>query len=162
MPRSLEEDKEAALAELRLGLQPDAQPPLSEPELDQLLEKTQRADFWAAATAYLVGDIILPVTLNGHRFRCICAGTSGATEPAWPKSWGATISDGDELLWQEDGPEFKNVFDARSAIHYGWMLKASKVAHLHDTKTSGSSFSQSQVYDHCLQMADRFAPIGIA
>jgi hypothetical protein len=159
MPRTLEQDKEAALAELTLYVQPDTQPTLDAPALDSLLDQVQRAGFWTASTAYLVGDVILPVTLNGRRFRCIRAGTSGAEEPEWPIHWAAIVSDGDdELLWQEDGPEYKNVFDVRAAIHKAWMLKAAKVSQLHNV----GSFNQSQVYEHCLEMADRYAPIGIA
>jgi hypothetical protein len=42
---------------------------------------------WEAATAYTVGDIIVPsvVTHAGYALRCTVAGTSDATtEPAWP------------------------------------------------------------------------------
>ncbi len=39
---------------------------------------------WAAATAYVVGDVRRAVADNGHVFRCTAAGTSHATtEPTW-------------------------------------------------------------------------------
>lgn len=38
---------------------------------------------WAAATAYIVGDIVRPTVDMGWWFLCIGAGTSGASEPTW-------------------------------------------------------------------------------
>lgn len=57
---------------------------------------------WAASTAYaatlagdrLVGDRVKPSTANGRWYACTTAGTSGASEPVWPSTIGATVSDG--------------------------------------------------------------------
>src|SRR5262245_60749653 len=111
MARTIDSDKDAALAELRLNVQPDIAPVVEATELDEVLDTNQLASFWLPNTVYNVRDTILPATLNGHRYRCISAGISGATEPNWPKSNAATISDGtDGLRWQEEGPEYPNVF----------------------------------------------------
>jgi len=52
---------------------------------------------WAANTAY-GGDgqplYVMPSTANGFFYEATTAGTSGNTEPAWPTSNGATITDG--------------------------------------------------------------------
>ena len=51
---------------------------------------------WAASTAYTAGKIRKPTTVarNGLSYQCTTAGTSGSTEPAWPKQIGATVTDG--------------------------------------------------------------------
>lgn len=42
---------------------------------------------WTASTAFVVGDVVRATTQTGDGlvFRCSTAGTSGATEPDWPK-----------------------------------------------------------------------------
>jgi prepilin-type N-terminal cleavage/methylation domain-containing protein len=53
-----------------------------------------KAGIWVKQTSYAAGDIVIPTNPKGHFYRCITAGTSGATEPAWPLTGSATISDG--------------------------------------------------------------------
>ena len=54
---------------------------------------------WKTATAYAVGDIVIPTTPNGHFYRCKVAGTSDVmNEPIWPKIGGSTINDGG-VIW---------------------------------------------------------------
>lgn len=38
---------------------------------------------WAASTAKVVGDVVRPVTGNGHLFRATVAGTTHSAEPSW-------------------------------------------------------------------------------
>ncbi len=56
------------------------------------------APVWAASTAYNVGDRVEPTTANGFVYECTTAGTSDATEPAWPTTEGATVTDG-TVVW---------------------------------------------------------------
>lgn len=51
---------------------------------------------WEASTAYDLGDIVVPTAgvENGFRYECTVAGTSGASEPVWPTTEGATVVDG--------------------------------------------------------------------
>jgi hypothetical protein len=57
---------------------------------------------WAASTAYVTNpasptfgpSYVTPTTPNGFRYECTVAGTSGATEPAWPTTLGATVVSG--------------------------------------------------------------------
>ena len=42
---------------------------------------------WVAATDYVVGDIVIPTTVNGFQYRCYIAGNSGS-EPTWPSDEG--------------------------------------------------------------------------
>lgn len=55
---------------------------------------------WAAATLYRVGDMVSPVTPNGHLYRCIVGGIAGALEPAWPLADAGTVVDG-QVTWKE-------------------------------------------------------------
>lgn len=56
---------------------------------------------WAASTAYAVGTIVRAssVQASGLAFRCTVAGTSAATEPAWPTDIGSTSTD-NTVTWQ--------------------------------------------------------------
>ncbi len=58
---------------------------------------------WAATTAYAAGDVVRPVTGNGHLFRCTVAGTSGGTEPTWVTTSGRETADGATVKWAEIG-----------------------------------------------------------
>lgn len=48
---------------------------------------------WKASTAYVVGQVVHPVTLNGYFYKCTTAGTSGGSEPTWGTTVGGTTSD---------------------------------------------------------------------
>ena len=56
------------------------------------------ASAWADSTAYVLGDYVLPTTLNGYRYVCTTAGTSDAAEPTWPTTIGGTVSD-NTVVW---------------------------------------------------------------
>lgn len=160
------EQKTAALEKMRLYCQPSLEPKLDDPgDLEAVLDARKRADTWAAATAYTYGQVVLPTVRNGHRYRCVQAGTSGATEPVWLKSQGEQQSDGTSspvLTWEEAGPDFDNVYDIRGAIHDAWMLKAVKASLSVDMSQQVGGIQASQVYDHCVEMARKFAPVDIA
>ncbi len=53
---------------------------------------------WQTAAAYRVGDVIVPPTDNGHRYRCVLNHTSG-TEPDWDTTQNRIT----DALWQEYG-----------------------------------------------------------
>jgi lambda family phage minor tail protein L len=56
---------------------------------------------WASATSYAVGAIVRASTVQdfGLVFRCTAAGTSGATQPAWPTLIDGTVVDG-SVTWK--------------------------------------------------------------
>jgi hypothetical protein len=69
----------------------------SNPGVDNItLTPTDTVASWAAATAYVLGDIVEPTTPNTYRYKCTTAGTSHAsTEPTWPTTpIGSTVTDG--------------------------------------------------------------------
>lgn len=76
----------------------------SNPGVDQItLTPTEQLLAWAASTAYVVGDVRIPTTENGFRYRVKSiggGGLSGASEPTWPTSGiGSTVVD-NEVTWE--------------------------------------------------------------
>jgi len=59
---------------------------------------------WASGTAYLTGDIVIPTTRNGHRYRATNDGTSASSEPTWLTVLGGTVVD-NNITWEEYGGE---------------------------------------------------------
>lgn len=53
---------------------------------------------WGNATAYGVGANVKPATANGLKYICTTAGTSAASEPTWPTTYGSTVVDG-SVTW---------------------------------------------------------------
>lgn len=62
--------------------------------------------YWQATHAYASGAIRKPTppNRNGFRYQITTAGTSGATEPAWPQAVSATVTDG-SAVWTCEGLE---------------------------------------------------------
>lgn len=92
---------------------------------------------WAATTAYSLGDVRRPTTRNGHRYRCTTAGTSGGSEPSWPKTDGATVSDG-TVVWTEYGG------DLADADEWG-DVSANEVANGNGYTSGGAAMSGSSI-----------------
>lgn len=158
----------AAQTQFALYVQTSVLPTLDTTERDAILAAVKRASTWVNNTAYVVGDVVMPTVRNGHRYRCIVAGTSEAllaNEPEWPTLAGAVFTEGASnpiLTWVEDGPEFSQLYDLRAAYHRGWMLKAAKASVLYETRQSQSSFAEQQVYEHCLKMAEKYGSADVA
>lgn len=84
---------------------------------------------WVATTAYTVGDVVAPTTLNGRRYIAIKGqniaptnvGTSAGSEPTWPTAAYGTVVDGD-LTWMTLPPYWAaTTAVAKGAI--GYVLK---------------------------------------
>lgn len=56
------------------------------------------ANFWRANEAYEAGEHIRPNRATGFAYQCTTAGSSGAREPVWPTTIGATAPDG-SVVW---------------------------------------------------------------
>ena len=63
---------------------------------------------WAASTGYAIGDIVVPTTPTGRRYRATTTGSSGSSEPTWPTAEGGTVTD-NSVIWEEYGGEHANV-----------------------------------------------------
>jgi prepilin-type N-terminal cleavage/methylation domain-containing protein len=48
---------------------------------------------WQPSVSYAVGTIVVPINNNGHFYKCTTAGTSGATEPIWPRVSGSPVTE---------------------------------------------------------------------
>ncbi len=62
------------------------------------------AGAWVATTAYALNATVQPTAPNGHQYKAIVAGTSGAAEPIWPTN-GGTVVDG-TVTWTDLGASF--------------------------------------------------------
>jgi hypothetical protein len=94
-------------------------------------------------------------------------GTSGTVEPRpWPifGHWpgrGEAFQDDGTVRWRDDGTEI-GLWDVRSATHDAWMMKAGRASEKISTGSDRAVFAQQQIYDHCIDMAQKFAPFGIS
>lgn len=138
-------------------------------ELVPILQESQRATVWAAATAYYIGQEIVPTLANrtGNRFICVQAGTSGGTEPSWSsgaqppfvgREW--RFNDG-TVIWQENGIEYANLWDIRRAAYLCWQLKIDKVSCQYDFKSGDSTDYMSKRIEALERIRDRYAPVHV-
>ncbi len=61
---------------------------------------------WAASTTYAVNNLVQPTEghTNGYYYKVtVGSGSSGGSEPTWPTTAGATVTDG-PLTWTNQGP----------------------------------------------------------
>lgn len=54
---------------------------------------------WEASTAYTLGDLVIPTTPNGFKYKVTTAGTSDSSEPTWPTVIGQPVTDG-TVVWE--------------------------------------------------------------
>lgn len=71
---------------------------LGKKNISALTVKAVTPNNWASVTAYALGAYVKPTTPNGYRYECTTAGTSGTSEPTWPTTIGATVTDG-TVVW---------------------------------------------------------------
>lgn len=57
---------------------------------------------WVATTAATLGTLKKPTVSNGHYYRATTGGTTGGTQPTWPTTANATVTDG-TVVWTEAG-----------------------------------------------------------
>lgn len=57
---------------------------------------------WTTAVAYSTNSIVQPSPANGHYYKAVQGGVSGATQPSFPTGTGQQVSDG-SIIWQEAG-----------------------------------------------------------
>lgn len=149
------------MALLMKKVAPEEEPALTDEQLCRLLDRARVATVWTATTAYAYGDVVLPTTRNGHRYRCVEPGTSQATEPDWSTRTGAYQTDGDDLVWQEDGRQYEDLWDIDRAAHAAWLLKASMASGWYEFTDSGLNLKRQQVAAACRTQAKAFAPIEV-
>jgi prepilin-type N-terminal cleavage/methylation domain-containing protein len=56
---------------------------------------------WTANKSYSVNDIVIPISRNGHSYKCKTPGPGGESEPAW--KIGSDTADALPLIWADNG-----------------------------------------------------------
>jgi hypothetical protein len=64
--------------------------------------QTQARQPWQATTAVTLGAYREPMASNGRVYKATVAGTTAASEPTWPTTTGATVTDG-TVTWTDMG-----------------------------------------------------------
>jgi hypothetical protein len=85
----------------------------------QTFASTQLIAAWQAAHAYVLNDLIVPTTANGHYYKATVAGTSAAvTEPTWVTNGGTNPDGAGALVWTDQGtlPNGGNGIDRGSGV----------------------------------------------
>lgn len=154
---------------LKAMIAADQDPLLTDPEIDDLLVRARRPDpsgnpayaTWQPGRVYLVGAIVVPNTWNGHYYTCTTAGISHtATEPIFPTGTGATVTDA-SVVWTESGSDpWAPTYDLNAAAAAGWRQKAGKVSPNYSFGVDGDQSMQSDVFRHCMAMADHYSSGG--
>jgi len=129
-------------------------------DVEKIVQRNKRASVWQASTVYNIGDRVQPTVRNGHFYECVKSGTYAATEPGWSTKCEMYVSESDsELTWQECAMDIDgNLFNLRNAVHEAWMLKASMAANQFDVSVDQQKWTRSQIYEHCVSMAEKFQP----
>lgn len=158
-------DEATATTRLQAMTAWDSEPTLTSGQVTTLVATARRADSsrrwyaddtsWAATTAYTLATRRAPLTRNGHLYEVSTAGTSGASEPAWPTTSAGTVIDG-TVHWTEVGGSWTPTYDLNAAAAEGWRWKAAKVAGEFDFNTDQQDFSRSQKHAACLAMAEHY------
>ena len=156
--------RKQALERLKALVAYDKEPTLTGVQLEQLLDAHARAGEWTAETAYVIGDRIVTTDRNGRLYRCVTAGESDTEEPDWGNSHyaGRELGDGEELVWRDEGPAFRELYDLNASAQAGWLLKAAAAADLIQTSDRDQTLHLEQVQQNCIRMARTFQPVFIA
>ena len=153
-------DSATALAWLQRTAQASVYPTLDTATCEAILAARQEYTVWAADTAYTYGDRVVPTTPDGHAYRCVGSGTSGATAPDWPGD--GTFSDG-TAVWETLPAQPDSLWDLRGAAYDAWNAKAGIAVSGGVRVTAGSlSVDTQSVAQACREMAARYAPVGVS
>ena len=150
-----------AIAYVTLHAQTAAFPPIETAAVEEIVERHKRAVVWEPSTVYKVGQRVQPTTPNGHFYECVSAGISDSEEPEWSMRLGYSFYEfAGDLRWRECAIDVDgSLYNLRNAIHECWTLKASMAAAQFDVSIDQQKWNRSQIYDHCLQMAEKYLPI---
>ena len=154
-------DEAEARARISAGCSADTDPALAAGDLDRLVAPPFKvASEWAAETVYAYGEVVIPVTRNGRRYKVVTAGTGAATEPSWPDYDGGRVTDGTATL-EEIGPEV-DLWDIGAAIHEGWKLKMGYAARRASIAIGQNRKEAQHIFDHCKEMMMLYLPTRVA
>lgn len=114
-------------------------------------------DLWTPASAYAVGDLVVPRQHNGHYYEVtVSDGLAGANEPSWPLGAGATVVL-DGITYTELGATaWGGEWDLQRAAAEGWRWKAGKCSSRFNFSSDVNNFQRSQTFEHCIKMAKEY------
>lgn len=135
------------------------EPTLEADEIDAALAHGRLFFEWEAEAEVPYGYRVAPSTRNGHRYRAVQGGTTGATEPTWGTSDYSQVSDGD-VIWEEDGAA-SEAWDVRGAIYYALELRYAK-DQLVDASGDGRSHKGSQRAERIEKLMRLYRPVGVS
>ena len=101
-------------------------------------------DAWAAATAYVLDDLVRPSSANTRLYRCTVAGNSHAnTEPTWNTTVGGDTAD-NEVTWIcienylsiPNGANASESFEIVTVADYSFLVNKTKTVLARDTGTA--------------------------
>jgi hypothetical protein len=139
-------------------------PVLTTPDLDTCLTYSRRQDAnvnppdpyvtWQAATAYAVGAAVVADPRNGSYFTATVAGTSAATQPTWPTTTNATVTDGG-VTWKNAGAAAWGwSWSLSTGVRMGWEIKLGRLATVYDFKFGDQTLSRSQMFRNVRELID--------
>lgn len=155
-----------ALADLQRMVAWTKDPVLSSDDMARLLEIAKIVDAygnppdayteWTASTAVSSAQTRVPVRRNGFVYRVSSPGTTGATEPIWPTTIGATVADGTAAWECYAAAPWRWTWDLASAASTGWTWKAAAAAQDVTFQADGSYIFASDLIKNCQRMADLY------
>jgi hypothetical protein len=72
-------------------------------------EYNSPSKYWLGTHAYKLGDVIRPVTNNGHSYKCVVAGTTNVGAPSWVTTRNGLVTEGgaSAVVWKENTYEVR-------------------------------------------------------
>lgn len=93
------------------------------------------ANFWRRNEQYSLGEYVRPTRSTGFSYEVTTGGTTGAREPVWPKTEGATVASGSVVLTcRAAGSNGLNEISSPSAVSDPTGLTISDVSASESTK----------------------------
>lgn len=162
-------DRTKAIKAVMDRVQPDAQPTLTQGEIELEVDRAQLAKVWQPDTVYKFNDVVVPVERNGLAYVCVQPGTSKSGSYGfydWPGASGVYFGDGGGnpgLVWEVAGHDRfngaifgceNNIYDINRACRECWLKKARYCSDMLDD----ADINFSEIRKNCLAHAGEFRP----
>lgn len=109
------------------------------------------ASAWQATTEIALNGYRIPVTPNGHFYKCTVAGTTAGTEPTWPTD-GSTVVDG-TVTWQDMGLIIAAATDYRMNTTLG-LIEALATGNIEDGEVLTCAYSYAAETGNQINIGD--------
>lgn len=149
---------------LAVLLQTTVEPTLTSTEIDYLVKQAKRRDSdnnnpeqrteWTALTVYALNAEKVPVTRNGYYYKVTTAGTSGATEPTWPTTAAATVTDGSVVWTNTGGSVWTPTWSVNGSVALGWEMKAARVPTMVTFSSGTQKINRAELIANFLMLAE--------